>query len=600
MDNEKTDKASIADVLRSPKERADVARRRLTAARVLTVLDKAIKEAEKKGDADKAARLRDRVSLIQGALDKASHLDGSDSSDDAAGIGGSGAKNDENDTEPEEQADSEDSEDSAEDKGKESGAEEDPGEKANNQEAQDEDGSEKSKEQGEASDSEEKPNEDESDDKPEKSQNSAESDDKPEKGQESADSDDADDDAQNSNSSQNSSQSNSSSEKADRDQENKNSNASGSDASDDSEDSEDSESSDAQKPTSPKNRQNKVYIDPFKAANAAEMQQLLSQLPPGTEIESLEDSLKRILSKLGPEAKEGAKAALQDRLSQLRESLTEGYAGKSIAEMSSDEFNDLINSSLDLANEVIKVSYSTDLPSRIKEIKADASNTLKNRELDAEDNAIINKERKDKIAANETEIDRYLRTQANLKSMQSFSKTIYRAIADQVDSVEDEEDSWSAIDRRHEDDPSIIVPGKKVDDLPEGEIPSVDLYIDQSASFDDRDVKRAKAAISNIAEFERRGEIKLNIYYFADHVYSWPEAARAEGGTLAWDDIIDNIIANNTKNVIIVSDRDLDYADTTPLKVDGIVCFLWKYGEFATEPVKRLQGRQGTYQYSFE
>lgn len=578
MDNEKTDKVSIADVLRSPKERADVARRRLTAERVLTVLDKAIKEAEKKGDASKAARLRDRVSLIQGALDKASHLDGSDSLDDAAGIGGSGAKDDENDTEPEEQADSEDSEDSAEGKGKESGAEEDPGEKANNQEAQDEDGSEKSKEQGDASDSEEKSNEDESDDKPEKSQNSAESGDKPEKGQESADSDDADDDAQNSNSSQNSSQSNSSSEKADQGQENKNSNASGSDASDDSEDSEDSESSDAQKQASPKNRQNKVYIDPFKAANAAEMQQLLNQLPPGTEIESLEDSLKRILSKLGPEAKEGAKAALQDRLSQLRESLTEGYAGKSIAEMSSDEFNELINSSLDLADEVIKVSYSTDLPSRIKEIKADAGSTIKNRELDAEDNAIINKERKNKIAANETESDRYERTRANLKSMQSFSKTIYRAIADQIDSIEDEEDSWSAIDRRHEDDPSIIVPGKKLDDLPEGEIPSIDLYIDQSGSFDDRDIKRAKAAISSIVEFKKRGEIKLNIYYFADHVYSWPEAARAEDGTMAWDYIIDNIIANDTKNVIIVSDSDLNYADTPPLKVDGIVCFLWKDG----------------------
>ena len=308
------------------------------------------------------------------------------------------------------------------------------------------------------------------------------------------------------------------------------------------------------------------------------MQQLLSQLPPGTEIESLEDSLKRILSKLGPEAKEGAKAALQDRLSQLRESLTEGYAGKSIAEMSSDEFNELINSSLDLANEVIKVSYSTDLPSRIKEIKADASSTLKNRELDAEDNAIINKERKDKIAANETESDRYERTRSSLKSMQSFSKTIYRAIADQVDSIEDEEDSWSVIDRRHEDDPSIIVPGKKMDDLPEGEIPSIDLYIDQSGSFDNSDIKRAKAAISNIVEFERRGEVKLRIYYFADHVYSWPEAARAEDGTMAWDYIIDNIIANDTKNVIIVSDSDLNYADTPPLKVDGIVCYLWKDG----------------------
>lgn len=69
---------------------------------------------------------------------------------------------------------------------------------------------------------------------------------------------------------------------------------------------------------------------------------------------------------------------------------------------------------------------------------------------------------------------------------------------------------------------------------------------------------------------------------------------------MAWDYIIDNIIANDTKNVIIVSDSDLDYADTAPLKVDGIVCYLWKNGEFAIEPVKCLQGRQGTYQYSFE
>lgn len=576
MDNEKTDKVSIASVLRSPKEQVDVVRRRLTAERVLTVLDKAIKEAEKKGDIDKVTQLRDRASLIQGALDKVSHLEDSNSSDDADTDDG-GSKDSEKDADSEGRADSNDSAEN-EGEGEKSDSEEDSGEKGKSQEAQSEGSSEKSKEQSDESDSEDKSN------------------DKSKSGQESAESNDAADNTQNSNSSQN----NSSSEKTDTGQENKNSSASDSDASDDSEDSEDPERPDAQKQANPKSQPKKVYLDPFKAANAAEMQQLLGQLPSGTEIESLEDSLKRILSKLGPEAKEGAKAALQDRLSQLPESLTEGYAGKSIAEMSADEFNELINSSLDLADKVIKVSYSTDLDSRIKEIKADASSTIKNRELDAEDNAIINKERKDKVAANETEIDRYLHAQANLKSMQSFSKTIYRAIADQIDSIEDEEDSWSAIDRRHEDDPSIIVPGKKLDDLPEGEIPSIDLYIDQSGSFDDRDIKRAKAAISSIVEFEKRGEIKLNIYYFANHVYSWPEAARAEGGTRAWDYIVQNIMANDTKNVIIVSDRDLYYANTPPLKVDGIVCYLWKNGEFANEPVKCLQGRQGTYQYSFE
>lgn len=517
MDNERINKA---DIFSLPDEQADIARRRLTAERVLTVLDKAIKEAEKKGYSDKAAQLKDRVNLIQDALDKASHLGNSGSSDNSD-IDNDNPENNKKDVDQDDQADSEDS---AEDKNADVGKDSDK--EAEGQEKTEKDNQEKGKNQSNESDSNDESDHDDSSDsgetedtgnetnsnseesseigpknnKSKSSQSSASSD----KAQDS-DNDQANSDSESSNSEKNDHE-NDSQEKDN--QENKNSSASDKDG------SKDSDNQDTNKPANPKTTPKKVYIDPFNSQTSQDP----DTLPPGTEVESVEDSLKRILSNLDPDAKEGAVEALKDRLSQLQESLTEDYTGKSIAEMSTDEFNDLINSSLDLADKVIKVSYSTDLDSRIKEIKADASDTIKNRELDAEDNAIINKEHKNKIAANEKESDRYART--NLKSMQSFSKTIYRAIADQIDSVEDEEDSWSVIDRRHEDDPSIIVPGKKMDDLPEGEIPSIDLYIDQSSSFDDRDIRRAKAAVSSIVEFEKRGEIKLNIYYFANHVYS--------------------------------------------------------------------------------
>lgn len=578
MNKERINEASIYSL---PDEQTDIARRRLTANRVITILDKAVKEAEKKGDNSTASKLRARIDLIQGALDKASHI--SDSAEEETADSGD-LKDAKKDSNPENQTDSADSTESGRDE--DTGSEKEGPSKDESEEGENEDGKKNSDEDDEKDDTEES----------EKSKKDTSKEDKSEQSKDSKESTNSDENKEDPSDEDKENQNNSDSDSSNSDEDDQED--INSDNSMESDSSETPEEPDTAKPIGPKNPPKKVYLDPFKKTNDPKMQKIMDGLPSETEIESLEDSLKRILSKLSSEGKEGAIEALKDKLSQMQESLKEEYTGKSIAEMSADEFNDLVNSSLDLADKVIKVSYSTDLDSRIKEIQASANDTLKNRELDAEDNAILNKERKDKIMANETESDRY--RNSNLKSMQSFSKTIYRAIKDQIDTIEDEEDTWSAIDKRHEDDPSIIVPGKKMDDLPEGEIPSVDLYIDQSGSFDDEDIEHAKAAISNIVEFERRGEIKLKIYYFANHVFTWPEVARAEGGTNAWPLIVENIIANDTKNVIIVSDSDLGYARTSPLKVDGIVCYLWKNGDFAVAPTKRLQGRQGTYQYSFE
>jgi hypothetical protein len=60
-----------------------------------------------------------------------------------------------------------------------------------------------------------------------------------------------------------------------------------------------------------------------------------------------------------------------------------------------------------------------------------------------------------------------------------------------------------------------------------------------------------------VLEFEQKKQIKTNLYYFSNHIFGTKDAARAEGGTNAWDLILENIKANKTKNVVILTDSDM-------------------------------------------
>jgi hypothetical protein len=289
------------------------------------------------------------------------------------------------------------------------------------------------------------------------------------------------------------------------------------------------------------------------------------------------DAVIRVLSKLKGDAKRGAKDALLDILREkgidvskytkdgsdgrtaganesLDRRLTEAL--KALEDMSDDEFNDTINKVFDEIDKVKKPSYSTDIEARIQEIKDEASNAVINRELDTEDNLNM----KDDIMhakARELERQKYSTSAAGLKNLTSFKLNFYRAIKDQVDSAEDEDASWSAIDRRHEDDKSIIKKGIILDDVP-NDIPSIEVYFDQSGSWEADDIKIGIQAISVINDFAEKGEIKLDIYYFSNNVFSDAASARAQGGTSAWIEILSNLKAHKAKNAIIVTDSDMD------------------------------------------
>jgi hypothetical protein len=344
---------------------------------------------------------------------------------------------------------------------------------------------------------------------------------------------------------------------------------------DDSEEDDDTDST----PGKPKIKDGKVLVNPFS-------RQVGQQLPPDVaqklndgslQTEAEWDAVIRVLSKLKGDAKRGAKDALLDILREkgidvskytkdgsdgrtaganesLDRRLTEAL--KALEDMSDDEFNDTINKVFDEIDKVKKPSYSTDIEARIQEIKDEASNAVINRELDTEDNLNM----KDDIMhakARELERQKYSTSAAGLKNLTSFKLNFYRAIKDQVDSAEDEDASWSAIDRRHEDDKSIIKKGIILDDVP-NDIPSIEVYFDQSGSWEADDIKIGIQAISVINDFAEKGEIKLDIYYFSNNVFSDAASARAQGGTSAWIEILSNLKAHKAKNAIIVTDSDMD------------------------------------------
>jgi hypothetical protein len=78
-------------------------------------------------------------------------------------------------------------------------------------------------------------------------------------------------------------------------------------------------------------------------------------------------------------------------------------------------------------------------------------------------------------------------------------------------------------------------------------------------------------------------------------------------GTYAWPEILQNIKATGAKNVLIMSDGDIERLNDTSygaatngsLTVEGCVWYLWKDGDSSPTCLKKLRGMQGTSQFSF-
>ena len=164
-------------------------------------------------------------------------------------------------------------------------------------------------------------------------------------------------------------------------------------------------------------------------------------------------------------------------------------------------------------------------------------------------------------------------------------------------------------DRHHEDD-GIMAPATRIDEVADEDKPSVDVYIDQSGSWSNRDVTIALNAVAELLKFEEQELLNLNIFYFSQYLTTDRAYARAHGGYECWDLIVDQINAKpKTKNVVMITDSDIGInwgvegchgcRSGDGVAVDGCVWFLWKNGSREPMAPVKLRGKQGTFQYQF-
>ena len=285
------------------------------------------------------------------------------------------------------------------------------------------------------------------------------------------------------------------------------------------------------------------------------------------------------------------------------EALTEAVA-KSIKDISDEEFNLMINRVLDAIDACgdsgLTYTSKEEREAKVKEIKADLAKAETQNELSAEDVAKIRAETQ-AIKAREKETSKYARRANNsFKGFQEFLSSLYKAIALQVHNEETKDDTWSALSRRNSG-VGVLRQGQRINDLPNKRIPIIDFYFDTSTSWGSSDIKVGMKAVSQLADMQEKGQIKLNIFYFSDDVSETP----TRGGTSGWNEIVKNVIATQATNVVVMTDSDMqgwwNPQNKPPLRytVPGYVWYLWKDGVNAPRLPQDLNGRGGTQQFSF-
>jgi hypothetical protein len=342
------------------------------------------------------------------------------------------------------------------------------------------------------------------------------------------------------------------------------------------------------------------------------------------DIATAKKQLKRALSKIdtgvaGDETDREEIKKLTEELEELYSDLKENPEG-ALERMTKEEFDTIISKALDKAEDLgVTHKKITDVEARLAKIEQDNEDEtlidIANME-DAENRGKDPEFQKQKAREREAErIRKSIEQEAEeggspfRGDIETFKAELKKAIGDQIsEMIEVEEETYSRINRWHEDD-DLALPGIRIDEIPENSKPTIDVYIDQSGSWTDADVKRGLAAVAEIAKLEDENLLKLRVYYFSAILSQDAVAARSRGEYECWDMIIENILAKpKTKNVIIMTDTDIGHDWGVPgchgcikgpgAVVESCVWFLWKNGRRVPEASRKLRGRKGTFEYS--
>lgn len=329
------------------------------------------------------------------------------------------------------------------------------------------------------------------------------------------------------------------------------------------------------------------------------------------------DETIELLKTLKGEGREGAIEALKDLIAKRKAangSTTESFqnpgkeslieAVKRVRDMTDDEFGDYINGIYDLIGQADDVDYVDDIEARKQKIGQWSQDPLAIQELQAEDNLELQKDYQKKKARDAAKA-RY----SNMGTLKDFEMDFYAAINNQIEMVRQEYQSYDEINTEYESE-DVVMKADLVKELPAEAIPIVDVYFDVSGSWEQKHIDVGEAAIASVKVFEDQGDLVLNIFYFSNDVdnVSMEHCRDLYGeGTHGWPKVLQNIKATGAKNVLVMTDGDIEWLNDTgygakengSLRVEGCVWYLWKDGESSPTCLKRLTGAQGTSQFSF-
>ena len=178
-------------------------------------------------------------------------------------------------------------------------------------------------------------------------------------------------------------------------------------------------------------------------------------------------------------------------------------------------------------------------------------------------------------------------------SIKRFKQSLDRFIANEVKPYRSR--TWQKNHMGYERS-GIIRQGKRTSR--DDKIPKINVYFDQSGSWDASDIQVGMEAISVLKAYEERKEIKVDLYYFSNDIYSNAHEARLDGGTRAGALLIEHIIATRPDNVIVMTDDDIGTTWTQiysapKIKVPGAVWYLFR-GKASPALPQWLKGRKQT------
>ena len=258
---------------------------------------------------------------------------------------------------------------------------------------------------------------------------------------------------------------------------------------------------------------------------------------------------------------------------------------------SADDLNDVADEADSLVKDIkdghVDIEQADDLQDRIDKIRKAFSDAANKAAITAEIDDHINQEKIDKQTR---EMLSYLNNDMN-RFKNSLAAFVKKATAEQKDRT------WRRQSRRYTGAPDeILTKGHQW--RKSKHIPIINVYFDQSGSWDESDIQEGVKALGVLNNYKDKGEIKLNVKFFANHVHTNASAARAERGTDVRE-VFEDIKNTSPDNVIIMTDSDGDHDRLPDVVVPGAVWLLFR-NDRSNNVINHIHGLAQTQVYDIE